>query len=41
MRKLILASLALVLVSAVLGGCKVGGEVDPDGNVSYNGAAAR
>jgi hypothetical protein len=36
MRKLFLACLALALTSAFVGGCKVEGEVDPDGHVSSN-----
>jgi hypothetical protein len=41
MRKLIFACLAIMLASAALSGCKVEGEVDPDGNVSYNGVLPR
>ena len=41
MRKLIWASFALVFASAVLVGCRAEAEVDPDGEVSYNGVVAR
>ncbi len=41
MRKTILTCVLLVLASAAVGGCRVGGEVDPDGDVSYNGVLPR
>ena len=41
MKKLMLTCLVLALTSALLGGCRVGGEIDPDGSVSYNGASPR
>ena len=37
MKKLALACLALVFASALIGGCRAGGEVDLDGDVSYTG----
>ena len=42
MKKLLLACLVMALTSAAfVGGCRVGGEIDPDGDVSYNGGVAR
>ena len=36
MRKLLMTCLAIAFASAALVGCKVEGEVDPDGDVSSN-----
>ena len=41
MKKLVIACVALVLASAAIGGCRVGGEIDTDGDVSYPGGLAR
>jgi hypothetical protein len=41
MKKLLLACLALAFASAVVGGCKAEGEIDPDGNVSHHFVAPR
>jgi hypothetical protein len=40
MRKLIFTCLALLLASPALSGCKVEGEIDPDGKVTYNSVMA-
>ena len=36
MRKMIVSCFALALLGALIGGCKVEGEVDPDGHVTSN-----
>jgi hypothetical protein len=41
MRKLLMTCLALALGSAALVGCRVEGEIDPDGDVSSNVALPR
>jgi hypothetical protein len=41
MKKLILACIALAFASAIVGGCKAEGEIDPDGHVSHNFVAPR
>jgi hypothetical protein len=43
MKRFAFASLALVFAAVVVvrGGCRVGGEIDPDGDVSYIGGLAK